>query len=227
MDKKVIIKLSFFIDLLYNYVGDNMIKENKITNTNLISALLFLFLGIILLTRWDLITIASKVIGIILIVFGITKIIIYIYMKGKLGNYRITDLITGLLIVSCGILLLTYSSALSFAIRTIIGLWSLFSGINRIIFAISVKSFDRVGFRVYLITSILMIIIGLCLISGLVDKIIGLFVIVYSIIEIVNYIYYKVKEKCLNLQLEPKKRKKKNKTKSIKEKKVVDAIIEE
>ena len=71
MGKKVIIKLSFFIYLLYNYVGDNMVKENKITNTNLISALLFLLLGIILLTRWDLITIASKVIGVVLIIFGI------------------------------------------------------------------------------------------------------------------------------------------------------------
>ena len=201
-------------------------KENKITINNLISALLFLFLGIILMTRWDLITIASKIIGIILIIIGIVKIIIYIYMKGKLGSYKITNLIFGLLIMSCGILLLTYSSALSFAIRTIIGLWALFSGINRIIFAISVKSFDKIGFRVYLITSIFMITIGILLMSGLVDKIIGLFVACYSITEIINYIYYKTKEKYYNPKEEVKK-KEKRKIKRLKEKKVVDAIIEE
>ena len=179
------------------------------------------------MTRWDLITIASKIIGIILIVTGIVKIIVYIYMKGKLGDYKMSELIIGLLIVGCGILLLAYSSALSFAIRTIIGLWALFSGINRIIFAISVKSFDRIGFRVYLITSILMIIIGLLLMSGLVDKIIGLFVIGYSITEIVNYIYYKSKEKFYNPKEEVKKKKTKNKIKRLKGKKLVDAIIEE
>ena len=204
-----------------------MVKENKITINNLMSSLLFLLFGIILMTRWDLITIASKIIGIILIVTGIVKIIVYIYMKGKLGDYKMSELIIGLLIVGCGILLLAYSSALSFAIRTIIGLWALFSGINRIIFAISVKSFDRIGFRVYLITSILMIIIGLLLMAGLVDKIIGLFVIGYSITEIVNYIYYKSKEKFYNPKEEVKKKKTKNKIKRLKGKKLVDAIIEE
>ena len=49
-----------------------MIKENKITLKNLVCALLFLVLGIILLTsREDIVGMVSKVIGIILIIFGI------------------------------------------------------------------------------------------------------------------------------------------------------------
>jgi len=173
-----------------------MKKENKITINNLIYALLFFVFGIILLTSTDdLISIASKVIGIILIIVGIIKSIIYIYMKGKLGTYKLSELIFGLLIISCGSLLLLYSNALSFAIRTIIGLWILFAGINRIILAISIKLIDRVGFRVYLITSILMVIMGICLLTGLVDKVIGLFIIGYSITEIINYIYFKTNNK--------------------------------
>ena len=204
-----------------------MKKDNKITVNNLIYALLFLVFGVILLTSTaDLISIASKVIGIVLIIIGIVKSIVYIYMKGKLGNYKLSELVVGLLIICCGSLLLTYSGALSFAIRTIIGLWILFAGVNRIVLAISVKSMDNTGFKVYLITSILMIIIGMFLISGLFDKLIGLFIIGYSITEIVNYIYFKTKNK--NYEPKSKEKKEKNtKLKRLKEPKVVDAIIEE
>jgi len=205
-----------------------MKKENKITINNLIYALLFFVFGIILLTSTDdLISIASKVIGIILIIVGIIKSIIYIYMKGKLGTYKLSELIFGLLIISCGSLLLLYSNALSFAIRTIIGLWILFAGINRIILAISIKLIDRVGFRVYLITSILMVIMGICLLTGLVDKVIGLFIIGYSITEIINYIYFKTNNKDFESKENNVKNKSKSKLKRLKEPKVVDAIIEE
>ena len=205
-----------------------MKKENKITINNLMYALLFLVFGIILLTSTDdLISMASKAIGIILIIVGIVKSIIYIYMKGKLGNYKLSELIMGLLIICCGSLLLLYSGALSFAIRTIIGLWVLFAGINRIVLAISIKSIDNTGFKVYLITSILMVVIGICLISGLFDKLIGLFIIGYSITEIVDYIYFKSKNKNYEPSKKEDKKNKKTKIKRLKEPKVVDAIIEE
>ena len=205
-----------------------MKKENKITINNLIYALLFLVFGMILLTSTaDLISIASKVIGSILIVIGIVKTIVYIYMKGKLGNYKLSELIIGLLIISCGTILLLYSSALSFAIRIIIGMWVLFAGINRIVLAISIKSVDRIGFKVYLITSILMVVIGVCLISGLFDKIIGLFIIGYSITEIVDYVYFKSRNKNFETRKKEKKNNIDKKLKKIKEPKVIDAIVEE
>ena len=206
-----------------------MNKENKISINNLIYALLFLVFGIILLTSTeDLITIASKVVGTILIIIGIVKSINYIYMKGKLGNYSFSKLCIGIIFICFGVLLIFFSAALSFAIRTIIGLWVLFSGINRIIFAISVKSTDKRGFFVYLITSFLMFILGIFLISGIFDQFIGLLIIIYSIIEIVNYIYFKVKNKDYDETKESAKSAKKDKNlKRLKKGKVVDAIIEE
>lgn len=205
-----------------------MKRENKLTINNLIYALLFFVFGIILLTTTeDLISIVSKVIGIGLIIVGIVKSIIYIYMKGKLGDYRLSELIVGLIIICFGSLLLIYSSALSFAIRTIVGMWVLFAGINRIILAISVKAVDKIGFRVYLITAILMIILGVFLLAGLFDKLIGLFIIGYSITEIVNYIYFKSKNKYYDNENKGNKKDIKKKYKTIKEPKVVDAIIEE
>lgn len=206
-----------------------MNKENRITINNLMYALLFLVFGIILLTSTeDLITIASKIIGTILIVIGIIKTIIYVYMKGKLGDYSTSKLAIGILIISCGVLLVLFSSTLSFAIRTIIGLWVLSAGINRIIFAISVKAIDNKGFLVYLITAFIMLILGVLLISGIFDQVIGLLIIIYAISEIVNYIYFVVKNKNIEPIKEEKTNKKSNKKiKRLAKGKVVDAIIEE
>lgn len=201
-----------------------MKKENKITVNNLIYSILFFVFGIILLTSTEnLISIASKVIGSVLVIIGMVKLIVYIYMKGKLGNYKLTELILGILIVSCGVLLILYSTALSFAIRIIFGMWILFSGINKIILALTIKTMDKIGFKVYLITSMVMILLGILLITGLFDKIIGLFIIGYSIAEIVNYIYFISRGKYTI-----KKGSKKSKTKKkLKNTKIIDAVVEE
>ena len=170
-----------------------MNKENRITVNNLIYALLFLVFGIMLLTSTeDLISIVSKVIGGVLIVIGIIKAIIYIYMKGKLGEYSLSKLVVSLLFISFGMLLIFLSGTLSFAIRTVIGIWIVFSGVNRVIFAISIGSIDKKSLLVYLIIALLMITLGVVIITGVFDQLIGLFIIIYSIMEIVNYIYYKV-----------------------------------
>ena len=199
-----------------------MENENKITIRNLISALLFLVLGIILLTTDEgVISIVSKVIGTILILVGIIKSTQYIYFKGKLGNYDLKQLIAGLVIICMGVLFILFSETLGLAIRLIIGIWTLFSGINRIILALSIRNEDKVGFRMYLGSSVIMISIGIILTSGLFSKLLGLFIIIYAISEIIDYIYCKYSEK------KNTKNKVSNKQKKIDNKKVVDAIIEE
>ena len=205
-----------------------MNKENKITLVNLIYALLFLAFGILLLNKTDdLVSIVSKVIGASIILVGIIKTLIYVYRKGKLGDYPLSELLIGLILISFGVLLIVVSSTLSFAIRTIMGLWIVFAGVNRIIFAISVKVFDKKGFWFYFITSLFMVCLGVLIISGIFDQLIGLLIIIYSVMEIVDYIYFKVKYKDYdnNTTTEIQKVSKTNKTR--KNGKVVDAVIEE
>ena len=197
-----------------------MYSENKITINNLFSALIFLVLGIILLTAKEtILSIVSKVIGVVLILIGLVKSIQYIYMKGKLGNYSLKELITGLLLIFMGVLFIMFSTTLGFAIRILVGIWTLFSGINRMVLAISVKNEDPLGFRMFFCASLIMIAVGIILTSGLFDKLVGLFIIIYSISEIVSYIYTKVNERKDNKIV----KKKNNKSKKTK---VIDAKIE-
>lgn len=205
-----------------------MNKERKFTLNNLVYALLFLVIGIILLTSSkDIITLCSEIFGGILIIIGIVKLIIYIYMKGKLGNYGIQELIIGLLLICCGILLIFTSQAFSFAIRTISGLWIIFAGINRMIFAITIKRLDNKGFIMYLLTSILMFVLGILIISAIFDQLIGLLLIIYSVAEIVNYIYFKINNKDYVKEEDIPENKVTKKTKRISGKKTLDADYEE
>lgn len=201
-------------------------SKNNITIKNLLVAILFLILGIILLTTdSSIISIASQVIGTLLTIIGFIKFIRYVYMKGKMSSYTNTELMTSLFIMCFGLLLIFYSDALSFTIRFGIGFWTIFSGINRIIFSIGIKTLDKKGFLTYLLSSLFIIAIGILLISGFVNKIIGVFIIIYSVIEIIDYIYYKVFEKKYdNIKYEEKD---KSSVKKIKNKKVMDAIIDE
>lgn len=202
--------------------------ENKITVNNLIYALLFLTFGIILLTSTeDLISIVSKVIGAAIIIAGIVKTLVYVYRKGKLGDYSLSELLIGIVLICFGVLLIVVSSTLSFAIRTIIGIWIVFAGINRIIFSISIKSIDNRGFIIYLITSLLMIGLGVLIISGIFDQFIGLLIIVYSLMEIIDYVYYSLKSRNYEGKQEIQKVSNVKKNKKSKKGKVVDAVIEE
>jgi uncharacterized membrane protein HdeD (DUF308 family) len=205
-----------------------MNTENKIELNNLIYALLFLTFGIVLLTSTeDLISIASKVIGAVIAIVGIVKTLLYVYRKGKYGNYSLTQLLIGLLLICFGVLLILVSNTLSFAIRIIIGLWIVFAGINRIIFSLSIKTYDNNGFLVYLFTALLMMALGVLIISGILDQFIGLLIIIYSVMEIVDYIYFKVRYKNNESNTDLQKVSKNDNSKKSKKGKVVDAVIEE
>ena len=200
-------------------------KENKITMNNLLYALLFLIFGIVLLTGIETITeIASILVGSVFIIIGIVKTIIYIYMKGKLGDYSISELLIGLFAIFCGVIIIIYSEVLGYALRIIVGLWILYSSINRIILAISIKRELQDGFWVYLSTALIMFLSGVMIITGLFSQVLGVFIIIYALSEIVDYIYYKVTYKEKNVDKEPKFTKK---TKRISTKKTVEADYEE
>ena len=197
-------------------------KENKITINNLLYALLFFVVGMMLFTaKESVLTIVSKVIGCVFIVSGGIKTIIYIYMKGKLGNYKFNSLLIGLIFIAIGIAFIVFSGTLDWAIRVIIGLWTIFAGVNRMIFAFTYKKFDKSGFKVYFFTSLFMLALGILILSGALSKIIGILIMVYAVSEIYNYIYYKTKNK------EEYTDKKEEKLPALKNDKVVEAVIEE
>ncbi len=160
-------------------------------SSNLITSIISLIVGVILFTRPDLVTIAiSYILGSLLVVYGIGKIIFYSYEKGKDTNTPTKLLVSGILIVIFGFICIFGSNIIEHIIRFLIGGFILLSGINRLIKVINVTDKKDSRFIASLIISILLIIIGLYVIfvSNLFFSYLGVILIIYSIIEIINYI---------------------------------------
>lgn len=195
--------------------------NNEVKANNLFLALLFLVLGI-LIVNYGIVSIISKVMGAILMLIGLIKSVKYIYLKGKLGKYDLRELIIGIIVICLGLIFIMFSSTFDFAVNVTIGIFALFSGINKLIIAISLKNEDKVGFRTFLSSALIMILIGITLTTGLFNDFLGWLVIVYSVCEIVDYIYSRCSER-----KNSKSSKSITKQKKLKNSKVVDAVIEE
>ena len=202
-------------------------KNNDFTVSTLIKDLLCFVLGIILLTsKSTLLDLVALIAGIICTTIGSIQLIFYIYHRVKLNYNNYNELMTGLVFLILGLIVMFYSNVFTVTIRIIIGTFILFTGINRLILALSVKEVDKRSYKTYLGSSIIIFIAGIFLITNLFDRLIGLFIILYALSDIFNYVYYKTQSPAyLSLKTKPTVKKRNKKIK--KEKEAIDAIIEE
>ena len=205
-----------------------MKKLHSFSLINLIFSLVVFIIGIVLITNTSFIlNILSWIIGGVLGVIGIIKIISY--LRNKKYNGDATPLLIGIFSILIGIAIVVFPNIIDITFRLLFGGWILFSGINRLIFAFALYSIDRTGFKTFLTTSIIMFISGILILISFYE-LVGILLIIYSISEIVNYIYYHTKKKnynnMFNFEEEPKVKKKQIK-KEFKEKEAIDAVIDQ
>jgi len=166
---------------------------NVISYTNnLLTSILSLIIGVILFNRPDLVIILiSYILGSILVFFGLMKIIYYSYQKGKNKEFPNKVLISGIIIIILGGICIFLSDAVEQFVRFLIGGWILFAGINRLIKATEIKNKKGSKFISIFFVSLLLIAIGLYVIfkANLVIQYLGVVLIIYSILEIINYIF--------------------------------------
>lgn len=165
------------------------IFENK---NSLFNSILFLIFGIILFTNPNgIVKFLSYITGGILIIIGITNLFSYRKILKKLNIEETSKLISGIILIILGLIVILFSSFIETTIRLVFGAWIIYSGVIKLIESITFKS-DKVTFYVNLAISILMIIVGFYVaLTDLAYKMIGLFIMVYSILDIISYIFYK------------------------------------
>ena len=169
-------------------------KIKNYSNTlSLIYSILYFILGAIIFTKPEIIILfISYVIGGIFIIIGIFKCIKnYLDIK-KDNNISSKEMITGIILVILGSVFILLAGVIEALVRLIIGGWILFSGINRLINSLNIKNRTKTKV-IYIILSFIIIGVGLYTIleSNLAFKTIGLLLIIYSIIEIIGYIFNK------------------------------------
>lgn len=160
---------------------------------SLIYSILFFILGAIIFTKPEIIILfISYVIGGLFIIIGIFKCIKnYLDIK-KDNTISSKEMITGIVLVILGTVFILLAGVIEALVRLIIGGWILFSGINRLINSLNIPKKNRIT-TIYIILSFIIIGVGLYTIleSNLAFKTIGLVLIIYSVIEIIGYIFNK------------------------------------
>lgn len=199
-----------------------MKKNIRIEKSSIIISILFFLLGLILYIDFNkVINFVSYVLGTIIIGLGVYKL--WSYYRKKLNNdltdynefgFGVVDLILGILII-------VLADAFTTILRFFVGGWVLLAGINRFVQAMSYNELKKNKFVSLLVMSIIVIGLGVYIILNKNSlDIIGLLIMIYSVIEIIESIMFRtsIKEEPVSEVIEAEVVEKK-KTKSSKKKK--------
>ncbi len=166
-----------------------MKKQNGLS---LISSIIFLIFGIILFAKPDgVVKLMSNVFGAVLILMGAYRTINYIIQNKRLQVVNYNELAFGVTAIVLGIVLIFLSESIAFLLRLIIGIWVIVAGLNKIMQTFYTT--DRSNkFYALIVMGIVLVGIGLYIVleANLALSIIGLFMVLYAIIDIVSYFMY-------------------------------------
>ncbi len=162
-------------------------------NNSLFSAIAFFVIGLILfLNPKAVINFISYCIGGILIIVGLYKVANYYIQDKRLGIVNRNEMAFGITAIVLGIVFIFLASAIELLLRFVVGGYLILSGLGKIMQTFYTT--DRSNkFYALIVVGILFIGAGLYTVieSNLPLSIIGLFMLLYGLINFVSYFVYK------------------------------------
>ncbi len=168
----------------------NLLKKSGWVS--IIESLIFAILGIILVWKPNgIMNIIAYIIGAIFITVGIVKVINYFQANGKsdLFNY---ELLYGIMSIIIGIVMIVHANILSTILGIIIGMWIVYSSVIRAASAFKLKTPNSNIWIYSLVLAAIMFMGGLYIIFdvGMLVQTIGIIMIIYAIIDIIENIIF-------------------------------------
>lgn len=159
---------------------------------SLLGSIVFLIFGIILFVEPDgVVKLMSNLFGIALIAMGTYRTVNYLIQNKRLQVVNYNEIAFGITAIVLGVVLIFLSESIAFLLRVIVGIWVIVAGVSKIMQTFYTN--DRSSkFYALLIMGIALVGIGLYIVleSNLALSIIGLFMVLYAIIDIVSYFMY-------------------------------------
>ena len=173
----------------------------KVFLMSLVSSILFFVFGLLLFLQADaVIKTVSVMIGIILVGLGVVPIVNY-FKTSNAGFFSSTGLLYGIFSVVAGFIILFNSDILATIIPILSGVWVIVNSVNKIQISMELRD-EKVDFWIVsFIFSLLMLVVGAFLIinplksSLYVTQTIGIVIMVYAALDIIDTIVIKVKAK--------------------------------
>lgn len=169
--------------------------------SSLVSSIIFAILGIILITNpQQTVKIVSYILGGIFVLTGIVRIINYIITKGKYNIYN-DGMFFGIIAIILGVVTICYSKQIGNIFRVLIGLWIVYSSIVRMDVSFRLKVLENRTWLYSLIIAIAMLICGIYIACnpGAILVTIGVVILIYSILDIIESLIFLKDIKKLNL----------------------------
>ena len=164
-----------------------MLKKTGVIS--IIESIIFIILGIILITKADVaVNIISKVLGIMFIIYGAVKVVQGIQLQKNNYEAYNYELVFGIMFVIIGIVTMYYGSAIETILRIIIGIWIIYSSLIKFTLTLKMRQLELRVWGYSFLLSLVMFICGLFIIlnSGALIATIGVLMIIYSVIDIID-----------------------------------------
>lgn len=175
-------------------------KNNKVS---LISGIAFFVLGLIIFLNPELLVkTISYGLGGLLILIGIYKSVNYYIQDKRLGIVNRNEIAFGITAIVLGVVFIFLADAIELLLRFIVGGWLVIIGISKI--TQTFFTTDRNSkFYALIVIGCIFILIGLyiILVSNLALSIIGLFMMIYGVIDFISYFVYRVKKEIIEEEL--------------------------
>ena len=203
------------------------VEIKKIILPSVISSVLLLILGLFLFFKSGATLIAiSYFIGAILLAIGIIAIVRFIRNSNK-DIFNQLNIVYGVISIIAGLFLITIPEAIGSAIPIVVGIIVIISSSMKVQQALVLKNIGNKYFLPTLITAILCLVCGVIILFNpfksavVVTKIIGLFIAIYAILDLINTVILR-KSSSINIEISKDVKEKNTKTKDAKIIKEVD-----
>lgn len=178
--------------------------KKKNFSLSLITSIIFVVLGLFLFIRPDAtITTISYIIGGILLILGVLSVIRY--FKSDYGiNVLDFDLVYGVLVIIAGLYLIFNPTMLATIFPAILGIWIIINSVTKFQYALMLKKLDKVDWKYTLLISFLTFAWGIILLINplesvlVITQVIGIFIIIYAVLDIIDNFILKRNEEDLN-----------------------------
>ena len=161
----------------------------KESNKSIISSFIILLFGALIFAYPNtVVTTASMIFGGVLMFYGLILVIKNYYEERSNTNKSSTSFLIGIFLLVVGLLFIVLANVVSQILQYVLGAWILFTGIERLMIALSLGKNNN-AFITQIVISGLLLAAGLYTIlrGHLEIQIIGIIMIVYSILQIIGY----------------------------------------
>jgi len=162
----------------------------KLFVSSIISSVVLFVVGLFLVIRpASTLSLISYVLGGILVIIGTTSLVNYYKDKKSVSTF---ELIYGVISLIAGLVLILNPKALASLIPFVIGVWILISSLIKLKYIWDLNDTKSKSWTTSLIITIIMLVLGVVLIFNpfegavMITRMIGIFVIIYAILDVVQ-----------------------------------------